>query len=248
MRSLLRFVVGVVLLVAAGIALMPAASLDRPLAARTQDRVRLADAKGPWWRGEGVLVTADGSARLPVAWRLALVPLLTGTVVIDLQPGSDNSMPSGTITLRHGTLGVRDLHLRAPAALAAAFVPALKTVALGGNVDVQSSAFSFHEGVGVGVFDATWQGARIVAGQLALDLGIVSVSAVPKGDAQSGIIRNTGGDVAIDGTIDDQAGVVEVALLLKPTASASSAVRAMLPLLGIGDGAGSVRVTWRSNR
>lgn len=239
---------GLILLLAAGIALVPAAWLDRPLAARTQDRVRLADAEGWWWRGEGVLMTADGAARLPIAWRVALAPLLAGKLVVNLQPGSDNTMPSGTIALRPGTLGVRDLRLHAPAALVPAFVPAWKTIALGGVLDLRSTSFSWRDGIGTGAFEGTWQRARVVAGQFALDLGVVSVSAAPKGDALGGIIHNTGGDVAIDGTIDDRAGIIDVALLLKPTSSAPEAVRAMLPLLGPGDGAGGVRVTWRNDR
>jgi hypothetical protein len=43
---------------AAGIA--PAALLDGPLAARTQQRLRFVDATGVWWHGRGVVASADG--------------------------------------------------------------------------------------------------------------------------------------------------------------------------------------------
>ena len=81
-----------------------------------------------------------------------------------------------------------------------------------------------------------------------MDLGAVSASVAPSGDSLGGIIRNTGGDVTIDGTIGERAGVIDVALTLKPTKSAPDAVRTMLPMLGASDGAGGVRLTWRSGR
>lgn len=246
MRGPLRGALGLILLAVAGIVLMPAALLDRPLAAHTHARVRLTGAAGPWWRGHGVLTSADGAARLAVAWRVMLMPLMTGTLVVELQPGDDDAMPSGTITARRGSVAVRDLRLHAPAALAPAFVTAQKALALGGDVALRAPSFSWRDDRGTGTFDATWRRARAVAGALAVDLGIVSASLAPSGDSLGGNIRNTGGDVALDGTIGERAGTIEVVLALKPTKSAPEAVRAMLPMLGASDGAGGVRLTWRS--
>ena len=66
--------VGVVVLAAAAFAFAPAALLDRALAMRTQDRLRFVDASGVWWKGGGAIATADGSARLPIAWRVDPAP------------------------------------------------------------------------------------------------------------------------------------------------------------------------------
>ena len=99
-----------------------------------------------------------------------------------------------------------------------------------------------------GAFDATWRKARVVAGAFAIDLGTVSASAAPAANGIAGTIRNAGGDVTIDGTLRDQAGVIDVTLALKPASGASETLRAMLPLLGPSDGAGGVRLDWRSNR
>jgi hypothetical protein len=74
------------------------------------------------------------------------------------------------------------------------------------------------------------------------------MSIAPSGDALGGTIRNSGGDVTIDGTVGERAGVIDVALALQPTQSAPEAVRTMLPMLGASDGAGGVRLTWRSAR
>jgi general secretion pathway protein N len=247
-RGPLRVALGLILLAVACIVLMPAAWLDRPLAAHANGRVRLADAAGTWWRGRGVLASADGAARLAVAWRVMLAPLMTGTLVVDLTPGADNAMPSGTITARRGSIAVRDLRIHAPAAFVPAFVTAQKALTLGGDVELHAPSLSWHDDRVTGAFDATWQRARAVAGPVAVDLGVVSASLAPSGDSLGGIIRNTGGDVTIDGTVGERAGVIDVALALTPTASASEAVRAMLPMLGASDGAGGVHLTWRSGR
>ncbi|MGE5170257.1 MAG: type II secretion system protein N [Rudaea sp.] len=248
MRGVLRGALVAVALLAGAVLLAPAALLDHALAQRTQDRVRLVDARGLWWRGSGVLVTADGRSRVPLAWRVALPPLAGGTLVADLVAGNDDGMPSGRVTLRGGSVELHDLRLRLPAAMVGAIVPALHPLSLGGEVALRAPALAWHEGALRGSGDATWQRARIVAASLALDLGSVSASAPPGRDMLGGTVHNTGGDVGIDGTFAQRAGALEASLVLQPTGTTPQMVRAMLPLLGASDGSGAVRVTWRSDR
>ncbi len=129
-----------------------------------------------------------------------------------------------------------------------ALVPALNALAWGGDVVLQAPSLTWRDGSGTGRLDATWRRARVIAAGFALDLGTVTMSAAPAGGAVAGTIRNSGGDVAIEGTVDDRAGVVDVALTLTPTSTAPEAVRRMLLLVGPSDGAGGVRMTWRSRR
>ena len=247
MRAL-RVALVVVVALATAIALAPAASLDRLLAARTQERLRLVDANGLWWHGRGVVTTADGGARIPLAWRIAFVPLLSQILAVDLEPGSDDAAPSGSLRARDGTLELRDVRLRTPAALVAAFAPALNALALGGELALHSPSMTLRGGNVTGTLDATWLRARLVANGLALDLGTVRLSAAPAGERLAGTIRNSGGDIALDGTIDGSPAAIDVALTLKPANNAPESVRRMLPLLGPSDGAGGVRIGWRSAR
>ena len=69
--------VALVLLAAALAALAPATLIDARVAARTRDRVRLAEASGTVWSGEGTLADAAGRWRLPVSWRLGGFPQMT---------------------------------------------------------------------------------------------------------------------------------------------------------------------------
>ena len=244
---MLRVVLGAVALVAACLLLAPASLLDAPLAARTGERLRLADAHGVWWRGHGVLATRDGSARVPIGWRVALAPLLAGSLVLTLR-GDDEAMPTGTLALRDGALAVRDLHVVVPATMLSAVVPALSAVGLRGAVDARAPSFAWRRDSASGTVDATWQPATIVAGVLPIDLGRVVVNARPAGGGIEGTVRNAGGALAVDGSVDVQDGIAGGSFKLVPTASASSAVRALLALTGHADDAGAVTLTWRSDR
>ena len=246
MRVLLRVVLGLVVLAAAFMLLAPASLLDAPVTASTGERLRLIDTRGFWWRGRGAVATPDGAVRMPIGWRVAFAPLFTGALVVSLV-SSDDAMPSGTFALRHETLDIRDLHVAAPAALVSALVPALTSVALDGEVELRAPAFAWRSQDGTGTIDATWQHARIAAGA-PLDLGRVEVHAKPVAGGVAGSVRNAGGDLAIDGSVALHGNVASAALKLTPTAAASQAVRAMLPLLGAPDRTGAVTLAWRSDR
>ena len=56
--------------IALAAAIAPASLIDATLAARTQQRIRLTDTTGFWWRGSGVIASADGTQRLPIDWQL----------------------------------------------------------------------------------------------------------------------------------------------------------------------------------
>ena len=152
---MLRVVSGFVVLVAALVILAPATLIDGALAARTGNRLHLVDARGLWWHGDGALATTDGAARLPLAWRVALVPLLTGKVVVALRAGDGFATPTGTVALAADTIDVRDLHVVGPAALLPALIPAAKAVALRGDVDLRAPRFTWRGTRGTGTFVAT---------------------------------------------------------------------------------------------
>ena len=251
MRTALRLVAAVVLLLVVAVLMAPAAWLDAVLAARTQQRLRLTDTHGVWWNGSGAIATADGGARVPLAWHVALASLARGELVVDLVPRG-NGAPAGRLRVRRDAVDVRDLRVRAPAGVVFAFVPSVKALAWGGEIALQSPAFAWHERTASGTLDARWNGARVVAGMLALDLGTVTLSAAPNvpdpTPALTAVVRNTGGDVAIDGTITDRDGAVEVALSLAPTPSAPAAIGQLLPLIGARDVGGRAQIRWRSDR
>ena len=248
MRATFRVARCVALLLASTIGLAPATWVDRPLAARTQDRLRLIETSGYWWNGRGSIATADGASRIPVAWRVNFAALLQGARSLDFKSGGDDALPSGTLSTRGDDVQLHELRLRLPATLVAALLPPLRTIAAGGDISVRAPAFAWRAGGGDGTLDAEWRRARLVAGDVVVDLGTVALTATPSGGQLSGTIRNEGGDVAIDGTLTGAGGLIEAAVTLKPTSAASDAVRQAVSLLGPPDGSGGVKVTWQSGR
>lgn len=248
MTGFWRIVLAVVVLALAVLVLAPAALLDAPLAAATARHLRLVDASGLWWRGQGALATNDGALRMPLRWRVALAPLVVGDLAVDLYPEGDAQSPSGALAIRKGAIAARDLHVAAPAAIASAFDPALALLALRGDLDLRAPSLVFEDRRASGSFDATWTRARIVAGPASVDLGRVVARGTPDGDGIGGVVRNEGGDVAVSGTFAAKADTVETSVDLSPRSSATEATRALLGMLGPADGTAHVRLHWQSRQ
>ena len=232
--------------VAAVAVLAPASLVEAPLAARTQNRVRLSESTGFWWKGRGTLALGDGSARLPIAWRMELPPLLRGqfvTHVIDDTGGAAR----GTVTTDARRVEVRDAHVRIPAQIVGTLDPRMQGIALGGAIVVDAPALNLGDAPS-GELRAAWERARIVAGETVIDLGTVSLAAAPARDGWSGTIGNTGGDVVVTGTVNARGSGADAALSLQPTAATPTNVRDLLPRLGSPDGRGGVRIAWRGER
>ena len=67
MRLRFALPVGLLLLVIAVAAFAPARLVDLQLAQASDGRLRLADAAGTVWRGDGIVTDARGALRLPVS-------------------------------------------------------------------------------------------------------------------------------------------------------------------------------------
>lgn len=238
---------GVVVLVAVIAAFAPAALLDGPLAARTQQRLRLVGATGPWWRGNGLVASADGTSRIPVSWHLDAAALLHGALGVRIGDG-DEAGPRATIAVTGARTDVHAFHARVPAALLGAFDPRLQSMALGGSVIVEAPDLSIARDGITGAINATWTNARVVVGDAVIDAGSVTLTKSPAAQPATAIIANTGGDVAVTGTIVDRAGVSEGSVELRPAPTASVAVRNALSIVGNPDATGAVRVAWRGQR
>lgn len=239
----LRLLLGALVLAAAVVLFAPAALLDAPLADRTARRLRLADARGVWWNGQGVIAHADGVARIPLAWRVDPAALARGAFAVRVRD-ADTAAPVGTLSLARGSVELSDFRLRVPAAAAGSVDSRLEAIALGGEVALTSPAYALRGASRAGEVDATWQRARIVAGGTRVDLGTVTLDSAPIDGGTTGTIRNDGGDVSIAGTFSDRAGVLDASLTIAPMPAAPHSVRTLLPLLGPPDGSGGVRIAW----
>ena len=268
-RAWVRVAIGLALAIAALFALAPATIADAVLAAQTGGAWRLADAQGPWWRGRAVLCSGDGRARLPLAWRVALLPLARGVLSIDFDTGdaayAASAMPS-RIGLQRETLSLRDLRLQLPAAFAVELAPRLAALAragmldVGGALELRARSFELSPTGGHGNLDARWDGARLVVAGSTVDLGQVTLALAAQQGRLRGTLRNAGGDLALEGSIEGtiggavadsnagDPGSVETAITLTPLPSTPEALRRSLPMLGAPDASGAVHLILHASR
>ncbi len=242
----------VVAVIAAIAVLAPATTVDAALAAQTRGAWRLADARGLWWHGGGVLSSSDGGARMPLGWRVAWLPLARGTLSIDLFAADGSGL--GTIDLRREAFSLRDLRLRLPAAFAAALAPRMAALAgsgalaTGGELDLRARTFDWNPSGGSGTLDAQWNRARLVVAGTTVDFGSVAVAIAAQQGRLQGTLHGTGGDLAVDGTISGSRSSIGGTLTLRPLPSTGEALRRSLPLLGAQDGSGAVHIDWHAGR
>jgi hypothetical protein len=237
----------VLAVVAFAAALAPAGLLDGPLAVRTQQRWRFVDATGFWWHGRGVVASADGVMRVPIDWQLDAGALARGAIVVLVGRTGDAPL-HGTLTLHADGFDVHDLHARMPASVVAALDPRLQAVTPGGHVTFEAPAVAAAGDSVSGSIDAAWTRARVVAGDAIVDLGTVALKSSATNQPWSASVQNSGGDVAVTGTIVDRNGATDATFDLRPAATAPVAVRNALSLLGAPDANGVVHFAWRNRR
>ena len=125
--------------VAGLIAMAPATLLDARLAQASHGRIRLADAQGSLWSGEGRLEVRDGEGRSAYgsafAWRLSPASILRARLVYDVALG----WPAARFRLAAAASRVElsDIDFRLPAGVLGLAVPKLAVLDLGGDLRLQ---------------------------------------------------------------------------------------------------------------
>jgi type II secretion system (T2SS) protein N len=248
----MRALIGFALLAIAAAFCAPAALLDARIQQASQGRLRLSDASGWWWRGAGTLATADGTARMPLAWRVHVAELLRGAHVIDLHDPRTGAALGNAIE-RDGAIALHDVHIVIPAAALAALDPRLAAVTFGGALALDASMLTSNAGgVRADGLRGAWDRARIVVSDIVVDAGRVTIATTSVGASGGGTgtgtstIENVGGELVVAGTLRESANGIDLALTLRPTATTPDNVRSLLPLLGTPDGTGGVNVMWHS--
>lgn len=250
MRTGIALGAGLLLLLLALAVEAPATLIDGRLAANSGGRLRLADARGTAWNGDGDLRLLPGDTRLPIRWRIAMWPLLWGEWRGSV--GSDDVQPSASFEISHGDYTLRNLALALPAdaLLRAAGAPAALGPA-GGTLSIRSDALT-QRGEGIdGRIDLRWDNASLPGPRpdLRIALGDVRIDASGHAAELAGTLSNRGGDVDIGGTAAlTTNGIARIDAVIRPRpgieAERSKAIVGVLSALGQPDGAGGYRVAW----
>jgi hypothetical protein len=222
--------------------------LGSRLESATAGVLRLADTEGTIWHARGMLV-ADGS-RLPIAWDLEFWPLLRGEARMRVSPysGSAFGPPRADIRARVAGATATNVEMVVPAAMIAALVSPMRGWAAAGDLHIASATFEWSPPANRGAARIVWQRALLTppTGGDAVDFGTVTLDLSAEGDGVQGPIRNDGGVLRMQGTLEWHAsGSRRASVGLEPSSSPSPALAAMLATLGATP-ANGWRVEWRS--
>ena len=233
-----------ILLVAAFALTAPASIVDARVRDATRGRLRLAEASGTVWRGQGVVAEADGRWRVPVAWRVDALALLRGALAIALVP-TDTATARGTLAAGDDTLQFTDVHVELPAAAIEAAWSRPPVPRLDGLITVDAPSFRVQGRRTDGGFDLEWSRARIGLAGFGASLGTVAAHARPAPGGTDIALESQGGDVLLRGTATWRDGRAAVDATLTPAATLPPAMATALRALGRAEPDGSVRVSWQ---
>jgi hypothetical protein len=238
-------VVAFVLLLTALAAFVPATFADRRLAALTGGELRLGEATGTIWRGQAVLSDRAGTWHVPLGWHVLPGAIARGALALELHPVAGAALPQGTIEARDDALSLAGVTADFPARALATALAGRDVPAVGGTLTIEAPAFAWSAQRGSGTIAGRWVGARVVARQGSLNLGTVDLTLVPEGPGVTGIVKNAGGDVRIDGRVALSRTASTADITASPEPSAPPHVAQALAALGTPERSGAVRIAWR---
>ncbi|MEP7327684.1 MAG: type II secretion system protein N [Betaproteobacteria bacterium] len=234
------------LLLGAVLVTMPAALVDGRLAAMTAGKLRIADATGTLWRGQGALTDATNSWQLPLTWNVDAVSMLRGEIAVTLAPVGNAVQPTGNVSLRLASITLTNLRATIPAQALAAWLPIRDAPALGGDITLDANEFRWEGNSGQGALNLHWQRARLASSAGTADLGTIDIAATTQERRLVARVSNTGGDVRLVGTMGLTSTGNDGDLTMAPVAGTPPALTRALAALGKPDANGAVRLTWRN--
>jgi hypothetical protein len=134
-----------------------------------------------------------------------------------------------------------------PAQAIAGWLPLREAPVLGGDINIEASAFTWSGGSGEGSVKAQWLRARLATAAGAADLGTVDVVLTPQDARLQAKVNNAGGDVRVSGTINFTSTSSDGDIGITPLPGAPAALVRALASLGNAAADGTVRLTWRNS-
>jgi hypothetical protein len=249
-RFLLRLLVATVLLAGAVAYLAPATLIPPAVERASRGGLAVSEIEGTLWHGRGVL--AAGYARLPFAWTLDAVPLLTGAMRVHVKPADAGSAsPYADITAAPRRLALAEVAITFPAAVLQQAFPPPAPGGAASLVDGEIAATTRHLEWTPAAYDGglrvVWRNARVTLGSVrVIDLGDATATLSSRGNRLAGPVINAGGnlDVRGDAAVGTD-GSATISLLLTPRRSDDAELARLLAAIGMPDGAGW-RVNWQT--
>jgi hypothetical protein len=228
MRRALVVVAAIVVVLAAIAAFAPAALVGVAVERLSRGAVSIAESDGTVWHGRGTL-DVQGALRLPLEWRVDLLPLARGEARMTVAPPAPaTASPRADLSARRDAVTVRALDVAFPAEAIAALAPRAG-VRLEGELRLSSPSLEWTRSAIGGAARVRWSDARFAIGNEApLSLGNVEANLVAADGRLAGPVTNEGGDFDVRGTLSLAAsGAPDVALTLSPRGGSAAQGRSL---------------------
>lgn len=191
---------GLVVYAAALLALAPATLLDARLQAASGGRLRLAEAHGSLWAGQGWIEIrdADGTAGVarPLAWRVGPLSLLRGGLVINVVlEGGGKPFP---VRVSPSRIELQHAGIQLPATVLGLAMPKLAPLRLSGEVLVTVSRLSMERGRVEGDATVQWRAAGSALTPLS-PLGDYEVRLKAAGAGMQAVLSTLEGPLQLEG-------------------------------------------------
>ncbi|MBS0318899.1 MAG: type II secretion system protein N [Proteobacteria bacterium] len=245
-RTFVVVAVATLAAVVAAVAMAPAVLVASALRYASGGALTLADTHGTVWSGDGRLALDGSPWSPPVTWTLSAWGLALGEGRLTLGVGDAARPIAVDVVGEKVALGPGSFSVPAAALLAGARLPL--PIAAGGDVVVTTpgAQMDFHQAAGS--LDVDWRGARIAdARGHVLNLGDVTLRFAARGAGFAGPVTNSGGDVALAGTLALGARAPAVDLTLTPRASPPPALLTQLAPFARPAPGGGIRILYNAH-
>jgi len=199
------------------VATAPASLAGAALSRASGGTLILANAEGTVWRGRATLA-GPRAMRLPLAWSIALLPLLRGELRVRVLPPTAAAVtPRAEISVQRDAVAVRDADVTIPVEAALGFAPRLSLLAAG-TVRITTASLEWTPAAFAGGLAADWRDARIgLPDNADTSLGTVTAALTAAGERLTGPVTNDGGAFGVRGTFSvSSSGAPDVSIALTP--------------------------------
>jgi hypothetical protein len=198
------------------------------------NKISLVSPEGSIWSGKLLSVGARGINFNNVEWNLNVLPLLYGNISLDFVFGDSESRGKGEInvSLTSNKIEVENLEARMPISL---FEPLIIGVPakLDGQLSAHFDSIIFAPGDEIlAKGNLVWNSAAVTVLQT-VQLGDLKLSLLPKDKGSHGVLKDAGGPLILDGTVQlSNKGLYQASVKVGTRSTAEKALKQSMPFLG----------------
>ncbi len=200
--------------------------------------------EGSIWSGKVASIGAKGINFNNFEWDLNFFPLLYGNISIDFVFGDKESHGTGAVnlSLTSNKIEIDDLEARMPISL---FEPLIIGVPakLDGQLSVHFDSIIFAPGDEIlAKGNLVWNSAAVTVLQT-VQLGDLKLSLLPQDKGSHGVLKDAGGPLILDGTVQlSNKGEYQAAIKVGTRSTAEAALKQSMPFLGKAGPDGKIQI------